>query len=442
MAGVSAAPVKKQKVEIQIVTDLMENNPSTSVDKKDIKIVKDLAKRVYEISQEPQNIEKIRLWKDHNALVKTRPLILCIPENAFDEILPKSILKTNDPFLREYEWYLRSLIYHWEELGDDYVISSRLKVPTVFNISSWGIEENWHRTGNELGAAKVEQVIKNEVDIEKLKYPELTVDLDSTNRNFEYIGEIFGDILDVKLYFTVIPAFIDNLSMIGYLARSRGMDQIFIDMIDRPEWVHKIMEFLTGGILNLIKKAEENCWLGLNNADDYIGTGGLGYTDELPQKGFNGVVRLIDLWGSREAQEMTGISPAMLEEFVLPYQIKILENFGFNCYGCCEDLTKSFEVIKKIPRLRRVSVAPWTNISTAAEALQDRYVYVWKPNPAVLAMESFDGDLIKKIISHGFELTKECIVEIIMKDTHTLRNEPERLKKWAKIAKQLACQYN
>jgi len=275
-----------------------------------------------------------------------------------------------------------------------------------------------------------------------LKYPKLTVDLDSTNRNFEYISEIFGDILDVKLYFTVIPGFIDNLSMIGYLARSRGMDQIFIDMIDRPKWVHKIMEFLTNGILDLIKKAEDNGWLGLNNADDYIGTGGLGYTDELPQKDFDDKVRLIDLWGSREAQEMTGISPAMLEEFVLPYQIKILKYFGLNCYGCCEDLTKSFEVIKKIPRLRRVSVAPWTNMGTAAEALQDRYVYVWKPNPAVLAMESFNGDLIKKIISQGFEQTKDCIVEIIMKDTHTLRNEPERLKKWAKIAKQIAWQYS
>jgi len=442
MAGVSAAPVKKQKVEIQIVTDLMENIPSANIDRGNISIVRNLAKRVYEISQEPQNIEKIKLWKDHNALIKTRPLILCIPENAYDEILPGSTLKTTDPFLREYEWYLRSLIYHWEELGDDYVISPRLKVPAVFNISSWGIEESWHRTGSELGAAKVEQVIKNEADIEKLKYPKLTVDLDSTNRNFEYISEIFGDILDVKLYFTVIPGFIDNLSMIGYLARSRGMDQIFIDMIDRPKWVHKIMEFLTNGILDLIKKAEDNGWLGLNNADDYIGTGGLGYTDELPQKDFDDKVRLIDLWGSREAQEMTGISPAMLEEFVLPYQIKILKYFGLNCYGCCEDLTKSFEVIKKIPRLRRVSVAPWTNMGTAAEALQDRYVYVWKPNPAVLAMESFNGDLIKKIISQGFEQTKDCIVEIIMKDTHTLRNEPERLKKWAKIAKQIAWQYS
>jgi len=434
-------PVKKQKVEIFIITDLTENSISANVDKGDITIVRDLAKRVYEISQASETKEKIKLWRDHNSLKKTIPPVICFPENGYDEIIPSNTLEAKDPLIREYEWYLRSLIYHGEELKDDYVVTSRLKVPPVFSISSWGIDENWKPAGDPLGAFKVEQVIKKEEDIEKLKFPQVRVDKTATERNFQYISQIFGDILNVQKYYTAIYWYTNCMGMMGYLARIRGIDQLFIDMIERPEWVHKSMKFLCDGFLHLFKDMEKRNILGLNNADDYNGTGGLGYTDELPQKDFDKKVRLIDLWGFREDQEMTGVSPSMLDEFILPYDIKIFENFGLNYYGCCEDLSQKFKIIKKIPRLRRVSVAPWTDMKIASRELEDKYVYCWKPNPAILAMESFDDDLVRKIILNGLEITRDNIVEIIMKDTHTFRNDPQRLKKWCRIAKKLASKY-
>ena len=436
-----SVPVKKQKVEIFILSDLIENKPSANADKKDISIIKDLAKKVYELSQKPENDEKIKLIKDHNSLIKGRPVVLCFPENGYEEIIPPESLKTRDPFLREYEFYLRALIYHGEELQDDYPITIRLKVPMVFDISGRGIDEHWAQSHDESGAAKVTQVIKDEADIEKLEFPKLTVDEAATNRNLAYISDILGDILDVKLYKTIIPGYFDTMGLIGYLSRARGMDQIFIDMYDRPQWVHKAMKKLTDGMLEFIKDVEKRDLLGLNNADDYIGTGGLGYTNDLPQKDFDGRVRLMDMWGLRESQEMQGLSPGMLDEFVLPYETRYFENFGLNYYGCCEDLSQKFKLIKKIPRIRRISVAPWTDMKIAAEELEDKYVYAWKPNPAILAMESFDEDLVRKTISRGFEVSKDNIVDIIMKDNHTFRNDPERLKKWARIAKELAFKY-
>jgi len=434
-------PVKKQKVELFILTDLIENEPSAKADKKDISIVRDLAKKVYEISQKPDNLEKIKLIKDHNSLIKGRPVVLCFPENGYEEIIPLESLETKDPFLREYEFYLRAQIYHEEELRDDYPVTTRLKVPMVFDISGRGIDEYWAQLHDVSGAAKVTQVIKDEADIEKLEFPKLTVDKAATDRNLEYVTSIFGDILCVKLYKTIIPGYFDTMGLIGYLARIRGMEQIFIDMYDRPRWVHKAMQKLLDGMLDLIKDVEKRGLLGLNNADDYIGTGGLGYTHDLPKKDFDGRVRLMDMWGLRESQEMQGLSPAMLDEFVLPYEIKYCENFGLNYYGCCEDLSQKYKLIKKIPRIRRISVAPWTDMKIAAQELEDKYVYAWKPNPAVLAMESFDEDLVRKIINDGFEISKDNIVDIIMKDNHTFRNEPERLKKWCRIAKELAYKY-
>jgi hypothetical protein len=68
----------------------------------------------------------------------------------------------------------------------------------------------------------------------------------------------------------------------------------------------------------------------------------------------------------------------MVDEFILPYQMQILEKFGLNYYGCCEAMDYKFDIIKKIHNLRKVSVSPFTNVKIAAEKLEDRYIAEWK----------------------------------------------------------------
>ena len=434
-------PVKLRKQESQILTDLIKNNPPLKSTNKDLRIVRDLAKKVKEISQLPENVGKIKLWKDHNSLVKTRPLVLCLPEDSYGEILPYHSLKSTNPFIREYEWYLRSLIYHCDELKDDYVITSRLKVPVVFHITDWGLKEISENPKNiENGSVKYKKQIFEEKDIEKLRFPKLIYDQEQTKKNLNFVTEVFGEILDVQLYFTIIPMHVKPV-MMGLLARLRGLDQILIDMIDRPKWIHKAMRFLTDGILNLMKDAESRGLLGLNNLDDCFLPGGFGYTNELPKKDFKGKVRLKDLWQSAESQELEGVSPEMMDEFLLPYQIEVLGNYGLSYYGCCENLSNKFNIIKKITNLRRVTVAPWTNMIKAVEELGNKYVYVLKPNPSDVAMDTFDEGMIKKKIRQGFEISRECVTEIILRTIQTTRNDPNRLKKWSEIAKELSYKY-
>jgi hypothetical protein len=85
----------------------------------------------------------------------------------------------------------------------------------------------------------------------------------------------------------------------------------------------------------------------------------------------------------------------MFAEFVLPYQTPLLERFGLNCYGCCEPLDKRWQYVAALPRLRRISVSPWSDRAKMAEALGDRYVYSMKPNPAALALDTFDEEAIR-----------------------------------------------
>ena len=58
----------------------------------------------------------------------------------------------------------------------------------------------------------------------------------------------------------------------------------------------------------MLDQLEAQGLLSLNTAG-YVGSGGLGYTRELPQPDFQGRVRCRDLWGFAESQETSSVSP-------------------------------------------------------------------------------------------------------------------------------------
>jgi hypothetical protein len=178
--------------------------------------------------------------------------------------------------------------------------------------------------------------------------------------------------------------------------------------------------------------------LSLNNDGSYVGSGGFGWSHELPQADFTGRVRLRDRWGFAESQETVAIGPDMFAEFVFPYQLPLLERFGLNCYGCCEPLDKRWHVVKRAPRLRRVSVSAWADLEFMADALKGDYVFSWKPNPSHLAMPTFDEELIRNTLRDGFRKGKGCCMEAIMKDCHTIGGDARRATEWVRIAKEEA----
>jgi hypothetical protein len=144
------------------------------------------------------------------------------------------------------------------------------------------------------------------------------------------------------------------------------------------------------------------------------------------------------MWGFAESQETVQVSPSMFKEFIFPYQLPILERFGLNCYGCCEALDKRWDMIECIPKLRRVSVSPWADWGSMAEKLADRYIYSMKPHPADLAVPVLDEERIRKSLREAMKLTRDCCVEVIMKDNNTIGNNPENVIRWCRIAQEEA----
>jgi hypothetical protein len=181
---------------------------------------------------------------------------------------------------------------------------------------------------------------------------------------------------------------------------------------------------------------EKEGFFTLNNEGDYTGSGGFGWTKQLPAAGFAGRVRAKDQWCLAESQETVGVSPAMFEEFVFRYQLPILKRFGLACYGCCEAVHGRWHLLRQIPNLRRVSVSPWCDRAKMAENLGNRYIYSLKPHPALLATTQFDPGAVRADIRDALDKAKGCHLEIIMKDNHTLGNDPQRAAKWCRIARE------
>ncbi len=396
-------------------------------------VLRDLAKRVAEIAELPVMEERRRLWRKHHALKPGRPMVLVFPEGSWGELLPHSVLECEDEAARSIEWELRRRIYHHEHLHDDTPIEKEWVVGKAVHNTGWGLSPSTIPSTEARGAWAFDPVLKDRADLAKLHAPELTHDEAATQAGVAAAEELFGDILDVKL------KGVANLSfhLMSQLCMLRGLGNVMMDMGTDPAFVHEAMGILADGNRRLVEQYVDLNLLSLNNDGTYHSSGGFGYSDELPAAGCDPEhVRPCDMWASAEVQELAQVSPQMHAEFALAYEKPLLEPFGLNGYGCCEDLTHKLADVLSIPNIRRISIAPSANVPACAEQLGDRAIFSWKPQPSML-VGNFSPDRVRTYISDALAATKGCVFEMILKDTHTCEHHPERFTAWTDIAREL-----
>jgi hypothetical protein len=193
------------------------------------------------------------------------------------------------------------------------------------------------------------------------------------------------------------------------------------------------------GLTAELDQFEELGLLSVSNGNHRVGSGGLGITDELPQPDYDGRhARPIDQWGTSTGQIFSEVSPDMHDEFCLQYEMRWLERFGLNCYGCCEQLHHKMSILRKI---RRVSMSTWINVDKAVEQVGRDYVFSYKPNPSIFAWDTWDPQQARKALRSVLDRTRGCVVELIMKDVSTCRSDPRRLWEWCELAVQVAEEY-
>lgn len=406
---------------------------------KDIDILRPLAEHYRDIANLPVQEEKRKLWRDHLSLKPTRVPILATYGmwNVWcRQVWAEDQLTCSDPLYRSYERILKMLIFQHDAVGDDSIqnpwIDLRASVRGGWG-TLWGVEEKMTDSGVEGGARSYTTPLSDWKDMKKLTWTKHEIDENETNRNRERLEEAFGDILPINVDRS--PAYSGFSADISTsIAKLRGLENLMTDMYEYPEELHRLLAFMRDGILANNQAAED--------AGDYSLTSGsnqaMCYAEGLEAPRPNsGPRKRRDLWGFAAAQEYTLISPEFHEEFLFQYQRPIYEHFGLTHYGCCEDLTRKIDMLRKLTNLRSIAVTPTADIARCAEQIGCDYAISWRPNPADMVCCGYNEALIRRIISNGLEACKGCFPHLHLKDVETMEGDNSRLKRWVKLVRQL-----
>lgn len=405
----------------------------------DTRILRELAKHRLEIALDSANLERRQAWLDLHSGGAARPMVLAewggIRE-ASPPFAPE--LRCGDGWAQGVERVLRQDIWVFETLQDDHAFDPFFSVNWAVSCEGYGVQPVEHRIDADHLTAKSWDPPITDIDAQfhLLQPRTFSVDRDATLARKSRIEDVFGDILPVRIR----GSFWWTMGMTIQAIRLIGLEGLMLAMYDDPDGLHRIMRFLCDDHLAFAQWLEAEGLLSLNNESDYVGSGSCGYTLDLPKQSLApaDAVTMADLWVLLESQETVGVGPVQFEEFIFPYQAEIAERFGLVYYGCCEPVHTRWDVVRRLPDLRSVSVAPLCDQSIMAEALGADYVFSRKPNPTLISTPRFDEALIREDLRTTLDVTAAhgCPVEIIMKDVHTLQNEPWRLARWVELARE------
>lgn len=393
----------------------------------DIKCLRQLAKRYAEASAHPRNRENERLYRAVNGLRMIRPVVL-IDEQPWSELNVDGALSLlcTDPFFRQYELYLRKKLFQWQHHPADMVLLPYLPVYKKIGGEQGGlpVQEKILATdeANNIVSHEYIDQLENESDITRIRMPRLTYEQAATESARDRLAEAIGDLVPVRI--TGHNAYIcqwDDISVY------RGVTSLLIDLAERPEHSHAIMERVTRLYIEKYRQFEE---LGLLEPEPSLIHCTAGFCDDLKTPAGSPVLRR-NVWGRCMAQIFASVSPAMHEEFEIEYQKRTMEPFGLVYYGCCEPLDRKIDIVRKIPRLRKVSVTPWADVRVAAEAIGKDFVVAAKPNPAHVG-STFDAAVVRREITEILDACYRngCSCDIVLKDISTVGHRSENLRLW------------
>jgi hypothetical protein len=413
------------------------------ISQKDKDVLRELARKVAGFSVDPANEQKADMWRRLNSLQRVRPLVHWhMEEFCWPEVLGENVFKVDNPELKKYEVYLRRAIWLAENIRDDTVFVAEIPYETVIEDSGNGLQIVQDKQGKQHGGSVtwVKQLEKEE-DVEKIHNPVIRVDQEATDRNAAICHEIFDQILQPvtkKRNGWEFPA----INLIDDLVIYRGMQQLYIDMIERRKWVHAVLEKLLTAKISRLEQYEKLNLLGLNNSYNEVGTSALGYTDELPATDFDGIhVRAKDLWGFSCAQSLISVGKDMHEEFAVSYERRYLGRFGLNVIACCEPVDKKMDIISTIPKLRLISISEWNDRETASKLLGKDYVFAYKPTGVYFAENSWDIEAARADMEDLFKKTRNNVLEVHHNACSTCRNQPQRIIDWVDMTMELATEY-
>lgn len=402
-------------------------------------ILRKLAWEYIQAAQDERNTKNRILHRAVNDLKQIRPVVL-INEIPFHELnFDGSLtLQCQDPELRSAEDYLRKQLFHWKYFPADMILPPYFPVYKVIRSDDIGItiseETLASDSTNSIVSHEYHDQLATEEAVEKLHFPTLSYDREETMRQYDRIANVIGDILPVR-----IVGHNCYISIWDQISTYRGVTPLLMDLVERPEFSHKIVSKLTEIEISRSEQMEKLGLYELNPLDIHC-TSAL--CSDLPGEFDGESVKRSQIWGRGMAQIFASVSKDMHEEFDIEYMKKIMEPFGLVYYGCCEPLDRKIDIVEKIPHLRKISVTPWANVDVAAEAIGNRYVLANKPNPSSVAT-TLDEDALRAEIGRTLQACKRngCSCDIVLKDISSAGHDVRNLIRWEQIVMEMVENY-
>ena len=402
---------------------------------KDKLVVRELAKKYMSLVCTPKQERMFARFRDTNDLKLTRPPLL-MDEIPWYQININQELDCvcEDQRARNVEYYFRKAIFYMTHFKADNLYEPVFRIKRAVDSTGIGISyecKDMKRTDatNNIVSREFVDVLEDESALLKMHDPKFTLRPDKDADSMEFHTDLLGDSIPIMLY--------------GYgyyyyapwdsITRLRGVEPILMDMYDRPEYLHKIIQKYTSAAhatLDFVEKnLDVNCASQLHctpsNVSIPSGATGLGRT-----------------WCRSMAQSFGVVSPAFFKEFEIDYLLSVAKRFAYTYYGCCEPLDDKISVLKSIPNLRKIGCSPWANVEKCAEQIGGDYVLSRKPNPANVAICT-DREIIRTEIEETVKacLKYGCPCDIVLKDISTVSNRPENLIIWAQTASDVLDKY-
>ncbi|MBI3985539.1 MAG: hypothetical protein HY343_01350 [Lentisphaerae bacterium] len=417
----------------------MKDCRAKNLSKPERRYLRKLARRQAELAALPVMAERRQMWVDLNdGTPGARPPVI-VETWTFDrDFMPTGIFRCASEDGKVIERQLLRNIRNHELLDDDKVMPDTFDIPWFVAIDEFGVKTEREcvkdAQGVETGYRFLHPITDLKRDLGLLKPATCSVDREGTLAYKAFLEELFGDFLPVR-----IRSGTYGCNMLTHrVVELMGMEAFFMGMADSPEEVHRLMAFLRDNALRVMRWAESERLLELNNANQTSFGSSYNFTTKLPARAVNGgPVQLSDMWGNANSQETVGISPGMFHEFCAPYYRDVCEPLGLVYYGCCEPAHPFWADLKNLPHLKKISISRWCDESFMGEALRGTdIVFSRKPDPNFLGLDvALNEDGWAGCIRNTLEATRGVAVEFIVRDVYTVHGNLGKPRRAVEIAR-------
>ncbi|MBC8389894.1 MAG: hypothetical protein H8E13_17855 [Actinobacteria bacterium] len=228
--------------------------------------------------------------------------------------------------------YLKNYLYRMKNFPEDMYFDEELPLflgphlPwTLYGVKSLYFEDR------EPELDKKEPLLKNKKNLDKMEMPDFF-----ESGIMPLIHKIYKDVnemLNGKLKL-IFPGY--NRGPFGIVLILRGLQSILLDMRTDPDFVHKLMRYITDS-----RKKWEQDRISFLKEDK----------------------KMIDLWNDEVA--IPTLSPKYFQEFILPYEKELDDFFGNGYWHSCGDTTLIAKDIASINNLIMYHISSWTDLEKA-----------------------------------------------------------------------------